>query len=415
MKLTPNKIYDNHINNHLEKSTAFEQLASLIENSDDVDVRLESIKIISVLNIISDEAFRLLENLLISDNNEDVRIAAAEILRIHFIEKAFEPMKWALQYEISERCMYYIISSLITLVRSLGKRNDLDSRAILINEINKTPHKEFRIGFQDLCRKRNIDTITNRELAEILLDSFIIFHLEKYTNKQYSEMVVLKNCKTHELNLNTSNLTELPPSIGFLNSLKKLSLWINRLKTIPNSIGSLSSLEYLNLRVNYLRNLPNSIGNLKSLKELDLFANRLISLPPSIGELDSLETLILSKNELEYLPKSICSLPSLKVLDLSKNEIKSLPECIGLLSSLEILNLQQNNLRSLPDSIKKLTSLRILILSKNQLKDLPETLNSLNSLKELYLGDSNSIVIPEWLAELKNRGLKIYHKDFERV
>ena len=415
MKLTPKKIYENHLNNRLEKSAAFEQLASLIENSDDVDVRLESIKLLGDLDIISDESFKLLENLLISDTNEDVRIAAAEMLRVHFIDRAFEPMKWALEYESSARCLYSIISSLITLVRSLGKRDDLNSRAILINEINKSPHKEFRIGFQDLCKKRNIETISNKELAEILLDSFIIFHLEKYTNKEYSEMVVLKNCKADELNLNTSNLTELPPSIGFLNSLKKLSLWINRLKNIPNSIGSLSSLEYLNLRVNYLKNLPDSIGNLAFLKELDLFANRLVTLPPSIGELNLLEKLILSKNELVELPDSIGSLSSLKILDVSKNELKTLPASIGLMSSLEILNLQQNNLLSLPDSIGKLTSLQTLIISKNQFKTLPETLNSLKNLKELYIGDSTSFIITKELEELKNKGLHIFHKDFERI
>lgn len=415
MKLTPKKVFDNHINNHLEKSTAFEQLTSLIENSEDVDVRLESIKIIGDLEIISNRAFILLENLLISDTSEDVRIAAAEMLRIHFIDRAFEPMKWALQHESSNRCLYSIINSLITMVTSLGKQDDFTSRSILINELNKAPHKEFRIGFQELCEKRKIETITNKELADILIDCFIVFHLEKYTNKDYSEIVVLEKCKATELNLNTSNLTELPPSIGFLSSLKKLSLWINRLKDIPESIGLLSSLESLNLRVNYLKKLPDSIDCLKSLKELDLYANRIISIPSSIGSLNSLERLILSKNELTNLPVSMGSLSSLKILDLSKNELELLPESIGLLTSLEILNLQQNNLDSLPDSIGNLSSLQTLIISKNQLKTLPETLNSLKKLKELYLGENYPKILPKGLEILENQGLKIFRKDFERL
>lgn len=415
MKLTPKKIHENHINSHLDKNTAFEQLASLIENSDDVDVRLESIKLIGDLDLISNQSFKLLENLLISDTNEDVRIAAAEMLRVHFIDRAFEPMKWALQHESSSRCLYSIIRSLNTLVTSLGNRNDFVSRSILISELNKAPHKEFRISFQDLCEKRKIESVTTKELAEILKDSFIVFHLEKYTNKDYSDFVKLENCKANELNLNTSNLTEFPPSISFLSSIKNLSLWINRLKDIPESIGSLSSLESLNLRVNYLKKLPESIGNLKSLKELDLFANRLTSIPPSISSLKSLERLILSKNELITLPDSIGSLPSLKILDVSRNELETLPESIGLLSSLELLNLQQNNLTSLPKSIGELTSLQTLIISKNPLKFLPETLISLKSLKELYLGDNNSIVVSRELEELQNQGIKIIRKDFERL
>ena len=66
MKLTPEKIYENHINSHLDKSTAFEQLASLIENSDDVDIRLESIKLIGDLDLISNQSFKLLETILVN-------------------------------------------------------------------------------------------------------------------------------------------------------------------------------------------------------------------------------------------------------------------------------------------------------------------------------------------------------------
>ena len=415
MKLTPKKVYENHINNHLEKNGALEQLTSLIENSDDVGVRLESIKIIGELAIFSNKSFKLLENLLISDTSEDIRIAASEMLRTNFIDRAFEPMKWALQHESSNRCLYFIISSLITLVTSLGERDDFTARSILINELNRAPHKEFLIGFQELCERRKVEAITNKELAEILIDCFIIFHLEKFTNMEYSEIFVLENCKVSELNLNTSNLTELPPSIGDLNSLKKLSLWINRLKNIPESIGSLSSLESLNLRVNYLKKLPDSIGSLLSLKNLDLYANRLISIPSSIGSLSSLEKLLLSKNELVILPPSIGSLSSLKILDLSNNELDKLPASIGLLSSLEFLNLQQNNLNSLPDSIGELSSLQTLIISKNRLKTLPETLSSLKNLKELYLGDNSSIILPKGLEELENQGLKIIRNDFKRL
>jgi len=415
LKLTPKKVYDNHINNHLEKQSTFDLLLDLIENSEDIDVRLESIKMIGDLGIISNESFKLLENLLISDISEDIRIAAAEMLQIHFIDRAFEPMKWSLQHESSTRCLYSIISSLITLVTSLGEQDEIDSRSILISELNKAPHKDFRIGFQDLCIKRKIETITNKELADILIDCFIVFHLEIFTNIDHSEMVVLKNCKTSELNLNTSNLTELPPSIGFLSSLKKLSLWINRLKNIPESIGLLSSLKSLNLRVNYLKRLPNSIGSLESLKELDLYANRLTSISSSIGALSSLETLVLSKNDLKILPDSIGSLTSLKVLDVSNNELETLPASIGSLSSLKILNLQQNNLISLPDSIGDLSLLQTLIISKNHIKKIPETLNSLKNLKDLYLGENNLINLPKNLKELENQGLTIFYSDYKRL
>ena len=42
------------------------------------------------------KTFKFLENLLISDSSEKVRISAALILQNLYLDKALEPMKWAL-------------------------------------------------------------------------------------------------------------------------------------------------------------------------------------------------------------------------------------------------------------------------------------------------------------------------------
>ena len=56
-----------------------------------------------------------------------------------------------------------------------------------------------------------------------------------------------------ELRLSSTDLNELPGSIGNLSSLKRLDLENNKLKELPEGIGTLTSLEYLVLQNNPLR------------------------------------------------------------------------------------------------------------------------------------------------------------------
>lgn len=451
MELNPQKIYEDFCNNNLDKISAIKQLIALIEDSEIVMVRLNSIKIIGEIENNNAQIFELLENLLISDSNERVRNAAAEAIKNKYVDKALEPMKYALQHEESPVCLYTIFNSLIEIIKKLEVKEDFFSRSTLINEINNIEDKEFKIGFEISREHRAIENFTNEELAEILINYYTISFLKKvYWRLKYE----VENCKIVEidfifkgltilpeaiknlssiktlilrynqimslpewigsfknlefLNLNVNNLTELPESIGSLSSLKELSLWKNELRKLPKSIGTLLSLENLNLRLNQLEILPESIGNLSSLKELNLHDNKLTFLPRSIGHLSSLEKLNISWNILSEIPDSIGTLKSLKKLDAGRNEIKSIPESIGSLYSLKILDLSENKLIDIPESIGSLKTLEALNLSRNNLKVLPKSLGSLNSLKELYLGENHIVSFSRSLKNLEEKGLRIY-------
>lgn len=142
--------------------------------------------------------------------------------------------------------------------------------------------------------------------------------------------------------MNTNHLKTLPESIGQLESLKTLDLYMNKLKTLPETVGNLQSIQTLYLSVNQLKTLPKSIGNLKSLKKLEL-----------------------KRNSLKYIPDSISELASLQILDLSENNLLNLPESIGSLKSLKVLDVARNKLMDLPDSIWKLENLKTFGLTKN--------------------------------------------------
>lgn len=455
MDLTPSKIFDEYKKNNIDKLTASDFLISIIENSDNNKDRVACIENLEKIGIKNIKSFKLLESLLISDSNEEVRVAAAKNLSSNFIDKgeALEPMKWVILHENSPVCLKVIYEALITMISNLVKSNDNLAKIILLEEVKHIKKKDFRIGIEIISESKDLITFEKEELAGILINFYTISLLEKtYWRLKYQ----IENCKIVELdfifkglttipeaiknlkdlrklifrynqllsipdwidrvssleilNLNVNNISALPESIGSLRALKELLLWKNELTTLPDAFTSLSSLEVLNLRINHLKSLPEAIGTLISLKELNLHDNKIIKIPNSIGQLVSLEILNLSWNELQDLPYSIGSLDSLKILDLGKNELIRIPSSIGSLSSLEILDLSGNNLEHLPETICNLSSLQILDLSRNKLKNLPESITQISSLKEIYLSNNDlSDSAISILKRVESNGTKMFY------
>ena len=451
MELGPEKIYQEFLKKNLDKHSAARLLLSLIENSDSNKVRVDSIKELEHIGAADNNIFKFLENLLISDSSLTVRNTAALVLKSLFLDKAFKPMKWVLIHEESPSCLRTIHMVLIKIINNWVKNPDPMVKSLLFREVEKIKNKEFKLGFEILCESKNIDTFTNQELADILINYLTIILFKKsYWRLKYK----IEKCKITELdfifkglttipisikylsslkslslrynqlttlpkwigslhsletlNLNVNNIRTLPKSIGNLKSLKKLFLWKNELNTLPQSIEGLEQLKSINLRLNRLTILPETIGNLLSLKELNLHDNLLKELPESIKYLINLNDLDLSWNTLEALPESIGFLSSLKILNLERNELTTLPESIGHLSSLEILNISDNKLGKIPESIGNLRSLQYLNLSRNKLDSIPESIGLLTSLKKLYLGENYFNDTPEFLDILEQKGVQIY-------
>jgi len=447
MELTPSKIHEEYFKNNLDKQSAAKLLISLIDNCESDKVRVESIQALEKIKIDDNKSFRFLENLLISDSSERVRNSAALILKNLYINRALEPMKWALIHEESPSCLNTIHATLIKIIKNMVENN----QQILYSEVKKIREREFRISLEQLSKVKSIEKLTNKELAEILINYFTFLLLKKiYWRIKFK----IENCKFIELdfifkglteipepikylsslkilifrynqlttlpewignlfsleslNLNVNNIKMLPETIDSLVSLKELLFWKNKLKALPKRIGCLSKLERINLRLNQLETLPDTIGNLSSLRELNLHDNKLHYLPETVGYLNSLDTLNLSWNELRALPSTIGKLTVLKVLDLERNELTAIPEEIGSLKSLKVLNLSDNKLDIIPDTIGNLTSLQYLYLSRNKLNILPESLKYLTKLKELYLSENNLKESLKLLNTLKQKGVKIY-------
>lgn len=455
---TPRKIYEALKNGEIDKDSAADLLIYLIENADMVGIRLESIRTLEKIGNKNSKIFSILENLLISDSAEEIRILAANTLKILFHEKALSPLKFALEHEKAFQFLMDIISN-------ISEINNDDAKSIFIEKIKKFENYKFNKSLNSLFKTKEIQGFNSKKLEEIIKNYIIIkffkeilkefnYHVENgliselnlsFTSEKTSGWKILKNLsifisvlnQLEKLELRSNQIGRFPNSILSLDSLKYLDLSHNNINKLPDRIHALKSLEYLNLRYNNLTEIPNSIGSLTKLKILDLKHNKLATLPTSIGNLPCIEVLNLHGNQLNILPSALENLSSLKKLKLGLNNLNAVPEWIKNLHSLKKLglggnkslsnfqewidflppllelNLYDNDIEKLPDNIGSLNSLEVLILPNNQLTELPESFKKLNSLKKLDLSWNDITTLPEWinslssLEELNLRGNKL--------
>jgi len=445
------EIYQKYKKNILDKNGAVDRIISVIENIQKHNERYEALKALGEIKLKDERIFPFLESLFLSDSNEKIRIIAAKIIRQDYIDLAYNPMKWALNHETSPESLKEIHECLMQILTEIKNDNTINYKEYLIEEISDIKNKEFRVGFEILKEKKEINTLKKEVLIKVLVNYYTLVYLEKaYWRVKYSlnnlEIVKLdfifkglnsipcalkyltsinslifrynqitsipewigrlKLLKT--LNFNVNELHSLPNSIGQLKALKEFYLWKNNLEILPNSLGDLEYLEILNLRLNYISYLPSSIGKLKSLKELNLHDNKLTALPPTIGNLNNLQKLNLSWNMLKELPRTIGNLFSLKTLDLGRNELKELPETIGNLNKLNTLILSENQLKHLPNEIIELKNLKHLNVARNRLISLPEGLDSMPKLEELYISENNIDSFSSLITKLEHNGVKIF-------
>lgn len=296
MTLTPKEIYRDFKNKKINRTTVYNLLTSIIENSENDNTRLESILKLDKIGVISDNLFNLLENLFVSDSNRKIRNVAAQFLKKKFLEKAIYPMKWAIKHETDYDC-------LITILHSLEQINTSESKLILLNEIKKITktkylnkerkieNKKFKKVIKKLLKTKKIDSFTQTELTKILINYLTITNLIKqYLNIYY------------EIDPQNGLIRELDLSDYLEYEVKGTPFgWKNNIKTISEIIG---------------------LSHLKYLKKIDLSNNQIENVKDII-QLRKLTHLILSNNKiskrenLNYLKR----LPKLEYLDLRGNDI----------------------------------------------------------------------------------------------
>ncbi|BCU10472.1 leucine-rich repeat protein [Microcystis aeruginosa] len=180
-----------------------------------------------------------------------------------------------------------------------------------------------------------------------------------------------KDERAGELDLSGRNLTEIPPEIPQLTSLRSLALGHNQISEIPEALAHLTSLQYLDLGHNQISEIPEVLAQLTSLQSLDLGHNQISEIPEALAHLTSLQYLDLSHNQIREIPEALAHLTSLQYLDLSHNQIGEIPEALAQLTSLQSLHLKNNQIREIPEALAHLVNLKRLVLENNPITNVP--------------------------------------------
>ncbi|MFX0174938.1 MAG: leucine-rich repeat domain-containing protein [Candidatus Hodarchaeota archaeon] len=270
-KLLPRNIYQNYIKNNISRAEVITLLGSYIENSHNLDLRLESLNFLNKLEEKTKSIFKILETCLISDENEELRVIAMEALFRNYQNESFESLKWTILNDKSSLVLQAI-------------KNIIEKGEIKHSEDFK---KIFNERFQKIAKNYNI---TIQEVP-VLID--LRFNLVKsiYSDFIYDNysICVIRNNYIRELSL--SFKSSLPESIGSLKKLETLDLRCNNLSSLPESLSHLKKLRYLNLSWNNFTHIPKFLTKMDSLEFLDLSNNNIKNIPESIKKLKRLKTL----------------------------------------------------------------------------------------------------------------------------
>ncbi|MFX1493690.1 MAG: leucine-rich repeat domain-containing protein [Promethearchaeota archaeon] len=462
MNLQPSLIYSDYRGQNIGKSKAVDLLIVIIENIENDDIRKECIDILNKIDIKQNRVFKILENILISDSNENLRYAATKVIKNKFREKALKPFLWALQHESCYNC-------LLTILKSLEEFSDKKVNNMLINEINKIENEKFIASLSSLFVINRIENYSTQDLAKILINHSTIFSLSKKFKKlKYN----LENSLVSELDLSNVDdpvidwrhrelLQDVTDIIGIQNllNLKRIEFFplnwaLNNDLTFNCAMALIEALEGLNNYVakntlisqiekikdkefaNSIKDLLEtnisfdnfSISNLSDILrnfitisylkkrnsqlkyeiekgvviKLHIEGKPIVNLSILIKYLSSLRQLVLKKCNIYKFPESINTFKNLELLDLEGNNIEHLSFHNGIPNSLKVLNLNDNQLKNLPFSFGELYRLESLNLSNNQLTEIPDSLGHLSSLKNLNLGNNKLEKIPDSIGDLKS-------------
>ena len=93
------KIYEFVTTNQMNDLEATDLLTHFLEDSEEIDVRINSIMAFKVLELINNKTFSVLENCIISDENPDVKKKALSVIRDLFPKKSKDIRNWVQEHE----------------------------------------------------------------------------------------------------------------------------------------------------------------------------------------------------------------------------------------------------------------------------------------------------------------------------
>ncbi|MFX1324417.1 MAG: hypothetical protein ACFE8N_05640 [Promethearchaeota archaeon] len=288
LKLLLKNIVSNLASRKLTKYEAVDILISLIEESENPKDRVESINLLSNLNIKTNDIYNILEYCLVSDQNVEVKKSAIKgIMKIFNPDTTKKLFEWVLENELSVHILNTIIKSSGTFDENLSKVYEKQIILRYSNLFKLIPEEARFLRDLDLilCEGQEEAEI-GKKLLEYIKNSKSISKLPKnFPPNTYKPCMKISNRHIILLNLSGCELECIPDSLKLLSNLKSLNLSYNNLSSVPESINSLLTLECLNLTGNKLTSVPKSINCLSNLLYFNLSFNPINPIPQSLLKL----------------------------------------------------------------------------------------------------------------------------------
>jgi internalin A len=272
--LKPIDVYNSVQAGKIDKSSAIDYFISVIEKIRDDNLRKEAIDYLSTLHLKSDFYFKFMENLLISDENKNIKASAGKILIKNYENKAYYPIKWVI-----EKCSWQASNSaenqaLCSILKSLKKTNNTKLR----NLSNLIAHVSY---------KNEMYLVDDNTL---MLNDQGIKHI-----KDIEGLHTLTKLK--ELNLSNNEISKIE-GLEKLTQLSKLILSNNHISKI-SGLHNLRNLNQLYLNQNNISEI-NGLNTNHKLHYLNLDGNK-IDLIKGLSENKELKTLFLSNNNISEI------------------------------------------------------------------------------------------------------------------
>ena len=161
--LTPEKICNDFFNGSMSKNEAEALLISLVETSEDMNIRIECIDAFEQIRIKNERIFEILEICLISDENPLIRAAAAKSFLLLFPKKGLHPLRWAIQNEKSA----FVNIPLFDLLETLDNPDlEIYSTEIIKRfEVLATKYIDDNIHPQDALIMGLVELLTGRKVS----------------------------------------------------------------------------------------------------------------------------------------------------------------------------------------------------------------------------------------------------------
>ena len=259
--LNLNIVYQNILQNKINRMEGIEFLLSIIEKSEKTSSRLESLTILYKLKTRDHFVFKTLENCIISDEYEEIRIISAKIVLEYYLNMGIKCLEWAILNDTSSK-----------LLKVLG---------YMVNSKNSQPHqalsKIFHQRLEKIAKKFDVvfEEVPFLLDLEFNLDNYNTFNWNPNSKLIYNDNIMFKVQDRHVLELSISLRDQIPSSINLLKKLKNLNLSCNNLSQLPNTLSELSNLESLDLSWNDFEIVPEILNKLNLNEDINFQNNKI--------------------------------------------------------------------------------------------------------------------------------------------